>query len=103
MLSSEGKAAETLGLAAAGGNSPHVFVIRGNKKKKRERGEELKKRRRRGAGGSFGGTWRPDVSAGLRGASGRRCETAHRVTPHLVQIDRRAAEFFPDEKNIWKN
>lgn len=66
MLSSEGKAAalQTVGLAAAGGNSPHVFAIRENKKK------EWKERR--GGGGRKGGgavrevawrTWRPDVSA----------------------------------------
>lgn len=42
MLSSEGKAAvqRTVGLAAAGGNSLHMFVIRGKRKKSGKEEEE---------------------------------------------------------------
>lgn len=42
MLSSQGKAAvhRTVGLAAAGGNSLHMFVIRGKRKKKSGKEEE---------------------------------------------------------------
>lgn len=63
MLSSEGKAAaaalQTVGLAAAGGNSPHVFAIKGNKKKKEWKEEEREEEEE-----EVPGTWRPDVSAG---------------------------------------
>lgn len=88
MLSSEGKEAalQTVGLAAADGNSPHVFAIRRNKKKRVER-------RKGGGGGGVEGR-----RCGGRGgqmclpvqteASGWRCETIQRVKPHLLQIDR---------------
>ena len=85
MLSSEGKAAalQTVGLAAAGGNSPHVFAIRGNKKTEWKEEEEEEGGRRR-CGGRGGQMCLPVQ----REASGWRCETVQRVKPHLLQIDR---------------
>lgn len=89
MLSSEGNAAalQTVGLAAAGGNCPHMFAIRGNKKKsgKEEEKEEEEggMRRWRGRGGQM-------CLQVRRGTSGWRCETTHRVKQHLLQIDMQA-------------
>lgn len=86
MLSSEGKAAvqRTVGLAAAGGNCLHMFVIRGKRKKSGKEEEE------EGGGGDVRGRGGQMWLQMRRGASWWRCETVQRAKQHLLQIDRQA-------------
>ena len=103
MLSSEGKVSplQTVGLAAAGGNMARMCLqLEETKKKKSGKKKEQKRRReKRRRRGGRGGQMCLQVRSE---ASGWRCETAQRVTPHLLHIEE-AAECFPDNRNIWKN